>query len=150
MTFRRTSTTPLGQSSQTPAPAEPADEIPPPPSFEPTPSRYTKEDLLDMFSGRKADDPSRLFISGWDPSLINGSSGRGWGKSNENHVPQEPGACWDQGGDGAPLGLQGLSSEEVEVCSPEENAFSFMAQLMVDCSGFFHRDQFPVKTTDPK
>jgi PERQ amino acid-rich with GYF domain-containing protein len=124
MTFRRTSTTPLGQTSQTAPPAEPADESHAP-SFEPSPSRYTKDDLLDMFSGRKADDPSRLFISGWDPSLINGSSGRGWGKSNENHVPQEPGACWDQNGDGAPLGLQELSSEEVEVSSsPGENIFS--------------------------
>lgn len=69
-----------------------------------------------MFRGRKGDDPSRLFISGWDPSHINGSSGRGWGKSNENHGPQEPGACWDQAGDAAPLGLQGLSQEETEVC----------------------------------
>lgn len=74
-----------------------------------------------MFQQQKNGDASRLFLSGWDPSNVNGAAGRGWGKSNDNHVPQEPGACWDQLGESTPLGLQGRSSEEKEV-SFEANA----------------------------
>lgn len=87
-------------------------------NFEVEPSRYTKEDLLDVFRAQKmGDDTSRLFISGWDPSNINGNSGRGWGKSVENHIPQEPGACWDQNGDTMPMALQDYSLDEKEVKS---------------------------------
>lgn len=120
MTFRRASTTPLGQMQNhpptdlaQPSSAEPAAAMA---SFEAEPSRYTKDDLLDVFRAQKmTDDPSRLYISGWDPSNINGTSGRGWGKSNENHIPQEPGACWDQNGETAPMGLQDYSMDEKEV-----------------------------------
>lgn len=84
--------------------------------YEPGPSRYTKDELLDMYRSQRAgDDPSRLFISGWDPSSVNGSNTRGWGKSGDNHVPQEPGACWELNGDTTPMGLHDLSVEEKEV-----------------------------------
>lgn len=66
--------------------------------------------------GTAVDDASRLFISGWDPTHVNGGNVRGWGKTNDNHVPPEPGACWDQNGDTAPMGLRDLSIEEKEVC----------------------------------
>lgn len=87
-----------------------------PSSHEPGSARYSKDDLLEMFQSQKVgDDPSRLFISGWDPSQVNGGNVRGWGKAHDNHVPQEPGACWDQNGDTTPIGLHGMSAEEKEV-----------------------------------
>ncbi|TQV90671.1 hypothetical protein V2A60_006883 [Cordyceps javanica] len=129
MTFRRASTTPLGQAMQTapptelaahPTSAEPAAAVA---NLEAEPSRYTKDDLLDVFRAQKMnDDPSRLFISGWDPSNINGNSGRGWGKSNENHIPQEPGACWDQNGETAPMAFQEYSPDEKEAFSTDINS----------------------------
>lgn len=85
-------------------------------TYEQGPSRYTKDELLEMFrSQHTADDPSHLFMSGWNPSNLNGGPSRGWGKSGDNPVPQEPGACWDQHGVTAPLGLLDLSTEEKEV-----------------------------------
>ncbi|OAQ98707.1 hypothetical protein LLEC1_06661 [Akanthomyces lecanii] len=130
MTFRRASTTPLGQTMQT---APPTELAPQPTSAEPAaaaanleaePSRYTKDDLLDVFRAQKmSDNPSRLFLSGWDPSNINGSSGRGWGKSNETHIPQEPGACWDRGGETSPMALQDYSLDEKEHTN-ERKAFA--------------------------
>ncbi|KAJ6788776.1 hypothetical protein PWT90_06355 [Aphanocladium album] len=128
MTFRRASTTPIGQTMQT---APPTDLAAQPTSAETTavsnlevePSRYTKDDLLDVFRAQKLnEDPSRLFIPGWDPSNINGNSGRGWGKSNENHIPQEPGACWDQNGETAPMALQDYSLDEKEAFSTDINS----------------------------
>ncbi|KAM0668948.1 hypothetical protein ACQRIU_002510 [Beauveria bassiana] len=129
MTFRRASTTPLGQTMQA---APPTDFTAQPVSaehaavianVEAEPSRYTKEDLLDVFRAQKmSDDLSRLFISGWDPSNINGNSGRGWGKSNENHIPQEPGACWDQNGETTPISFQEYSIEEKEAFSTDINS----------------------------
>jgi PERQ amino acid-rich with GYF domain-containing protein len=67
---------------------------------------------------RLADDPTRLFAAGWNPGQINGHAPRGWGKSNDNHIPQEPGACWDDSGDSTPMGLQDMSLEEKEVRRP--------------------------------
>lgn len=118
-------------------------------AYEAEPSRYTKEDLLDVFRAQKqSEDPSRLFISGWDPSHINGSSGRGWGKSNENHIPQEPGACWDQTGETAPMGLQGYSMDEKEVnIYPADTFFLsssvFQPQALTHTTGIFDRHQLP-------
>lgn len=69
-----------------------------------------------MFRPQKGDSsPSRLFIQGWNPGHVNGNAPRAWGKSNDNHVPQEPGACWDDAGDTIPMGLHDLSPEEREV-----------------------------------
>lgn len=123
MTFRRTSTTPQGSSSHVPPPPSDAataslTDIQSASHYDLSSARYTKDDLLQAYSQQKSADPSRLFLPGWDPSNINGAGGRGWGKSNENHVPQEPGACWDQNGESTPLGLQNLSAEEKEVSNP--------------------------------
>lgn len=107
-------------------------------SYDLSAARYSRDDLLDMFSASKPRvDLNRLFISGWDPSHINGNSGRGWGKSNENHIPQEPGACWDQTGDTTPMGLQGLSVEEKEVRTDAHFFFlpppSFLKRRVTSC-----------------
>ncbi|KAI9163817.1 Ribonuclease P protein subunit p29 [Paramyrothecium foliicola] len=104
-----------------PTPVEPP--TPQPTSYESGPARYTKEDLLDMFRSQKPhDEPTRLFIPGWNPNHVNGSQTRGWGKSSDNHVPQEPGACWDTHGETIPMGLQDLSAEEKEAFSTEINS----------------------------
>ncbi|EHK49111.1 uncharacterized protein TrAtP1_000291 [Trichoderma atroviride] len=130
LTFRRSSTTPLSQSSNLPpandnAVQPPSSEVPmaQPTTYEVGPSRYTKDDLLEMYNSQlPSGNPSHLFISGWDPS--NGASAgvRGWGKSNDNHVPQDPGTCWDASGETAPIGLQGFSPEEREAFSTDINS----------------------------
>ncbi|KJZ79467.1 hypothetical protein HIM_00936 [Hirsutella minnesotensis 3608] len=131
LTFRRSSTTPTGHASNPPPSHDNAVQ---PPSIEETsiaqlptydlgPSRYTKDELLDMFRVQKpGDDPSHLFMSGWNPSNINGSNPRGWGKGSDHPVPQEPGACWDQNGDSTPMGLHDLSIEEKEAFAAEINS----------------------------
>lgn len=58
---------------------------------------------------------TRLLMDGWNPENVNGGSSRAWGKSNENHIPQEPGACWDEHGQSTPLGHQPPTAEEREV-----------------------------------
>ncbi|KAH6989318.1 hypothetical protein BKA56DRAFT_476885 [Ilyonectria sp. MPI-CAGE-AT-0026] len=132
LTFRRSSTTPLGQpSSQPPTSIDHAVQflagvetsMAQPLTQELGPARYTKDDLLDMFRPQKGHDTSsRLFIPGWNPGHVNGHPPRGWGKTNDNHIPQEPGACWDQIGDSTPMGLQDLSLEEKEAFSTEINS----------------------------
>ena len=79
-----------------------------------SPARYSKDELLTVYR-RPRDEPSRLFCQGWSPGNMNGTHGRAWGKSNENHIPQEPGACWVPSGNIAPLGMEDMSSEEREV-----------------------------------
>lgn len=131
LTFRRSSTTPIGHpsqqnaSSESPVPTPSTEAAPAQPLIEESgPSRYSKVDLLSMYRPQApAADPSRLFYSTWDPSHANGYA-RGWSK-NESHVPQEPGLCWDENGGSTPLGLQDMSVDEREVGLPE--------------FGFFHR-----------
>ena len=83
LTLRRSSTTPVSQASQPtpsvdnavqhPVVAETTSALPS--TYEPGPARYSKDDLLEMFRSQKiSDDPSRLFISGWDPSHVNGGN----------------------------------------------------------------------------
>jgi PERQ amino acid-rich with GYF domain-containing protein len=124
LTLRRSSTTPLGQASQTAPATDNAAQHPTTvdtapvltSNFEAGPVRYSKNDLLEMYRTQKTgDDLSRLFISGWDPAHVNGGNVRGWGKTSDNPVPQEPGACWDQNGETAPMALQAFSTEEKEV-----------------------------------
>ncbi|KAF4974858.1 hypothetical protein FZEAL_8287 [Fusarium zealandicum] len=135
LTFRRSSTTPLGQpSSQPPASIDHAVQHPasvetpmelesaPTATYELPPARYTKDDLLDLFQLQKPDNASRLFASGWNPGQVNGHAPRAWGKSNDNHIPQEPGACWEQAGDTTPMGLHGMSLEEKEAFATEINS----------------------------
>ncbi|KAL3960577.1 hypothetical protein ACCO45_005694 [Purpureocillium lilacinum] len=136
LTFRRSSTTPIaGQASNPPPPSENAVQHPSidesaaaqPVIYEAGSARYSKDELLDIFRTQKlGDGPSRLFIPGWDPSSINGSSGRAWGKSSDNHVPQEPNLCWEQTGETLPMGVQDLTVEEKDVRIL--NRYQFAAQ----------------------
>lgn len=80
------------------------------------PSRYEKDQLLGIYApSQPVEASSHLFVSGWNPDQANGNMTRNWGKSNDNYVPQEPGACWDSSGDTLPIGLQQLSIDEKEV-----------------------------------
>ncbi|KAL7821332.1 hypothetical protein V8C44DRAFT_314264 [Trichoderma aethiopicum] len=131
LTFRRSSTTPLSQSSN-PPPANDNAVQPPsveeaplaqPTTYEIGPSRYSKDDLLEMYqSQRPTGNVSHLFIPGWDPSNSGGAAARGWGKSNENHVPQDPGTCWDANGQTTPIGLSAFTEEEKEAFSSDINS----------------------------
>ncbi|KAM0369410.1 hypothetical protein ACHAPZ_002950 [Fusarium culmorum] len=133
LTFRRSSTTPLGQPSSQPPPS--TDHAVQPPAtaespvnassstYELLPARYTREELLDIYSSQKpTGDVSHLFAPGWNPGQMNGHAPRGWGKSNDNHIPQEPGACWNDSGESAPMGLQDMSVEEREAFNTEINS----------------------------
>ncbi|RDA84333.1 hypothetical protein CP532_4947 [Ophiocordyceps camponoti-leonardi (nom. inval.)] len=130
LTFRRSSNTPTGHTSN-PSPSldnavQPpsVEESPQPaPAHEPGPSRYTKDELLDIYRSQKlAGDPSRLFLPGWNPANVNGGSARPWGRSSDSPVPQEPGACWDSSGVVTPMGLQGYSAQEKEAFAVEINS----------------------------
>lgn len=87
--------------------------------------RYTKEQLLALAKAQAPSvDLSSLLISGWNPGQVNGTPARGWGKTNENHVPQDPGVCWDANGQVKPIGLQEMSAEEREVRATCARIFS--------------------------
>ncbi|RBR24438.1 uncharacterized protein FIESC28_02729 [Fusarium coffeatum] len=133
LTFRRSSTTPIGQPSSQPPPS--TDHAVQPPAtaespvtasdstYELPPARYTKEELIDIYRSQKpAVDVSHLLAPGWNPGQVNGHAPRGWGKPNDNHIPQEPGACWDDSGDSTPMGLQDMSMEEREVFNTDINS----------------------------
>ncbi|KAF7554905.1 hypothetical protein G7046_g6685 [Stylonectria norvegica] len=131
LTFRRSSTTPLGQPpSQPPSSTDHAVQphagvetaIAQPATYDAGSTRYTKDDILDIFHPVRSNDTSRLFISGWNPGHVNGNAARAWGKPNNDHVPQEPGACWNSAGDSTPMGLQEMSPEEREAFSTEINS----------------------------
>lgn len=123
LTLRRSSTTPLSQNPQNPPATDSALQSPSiepqnaqPATYELSPARYTKDELLSMAQPpRSGADVSRLFNPGWNSGQANGGGSRAWGKSNENHIPQEPGACWNETGDSTPLSLQPMSLEEREV-----------------------------------
>lgn len=80
--------------------------------------RFSKNKLLDIYRmqqdiDQSNNDVSRLFMSNWDPAQSNGTSGRGWGKSNDtrdqNYGPE---VCWDQSGQVQPIGLEEMSELE--------------------------------------
>jgi PERQ amino acid-rich with GYF domain-containing protein len=125
LTFRRSSTTPLGQTpQQTPIEQSqfeptPSSAVPNTPVFDiATGTRYSKEQIIEVFKSQKssaAPEVARLFVSGWHPGHVNGSMARGWGKNNDSHVLQDPDVCWSNGSDVMPMNLHGMSSEEKEV-----------------------------------
>lgn len=120
MTFRRSSTTPIGQTSHPPPEGDPhgGDDHGNAAAPEPSLSRYSKEQLVSLYSAPKAsDDSERIFYPGWNPHSngTNGNSARGWGKQDTATIPQEPGACWDADRTSAPLALRGMTEEEQEV-----------------------------------
>lgn len=122
MTFRRSSTTPFNnQSTAQSTPATDGAAVQAPPSAADAapydgPLRYTREQLLEISrNSESAINVEELFVSGWVPAPVNGTSVRNWGKPNETHVPQDPSVCWDTNGAVKPVGLQEMSQEEKEV-----------------------------------
>ncbi|KAG9251883.1 uncharacterized protein F5Z01DRAFT_711345 [Emericellopsis atlantica] len=131
LTLRRSSTTPLSHHSQTPsidsgAPLSSTEisAATAQPVYEVSPARYKKDDLLAMAQGsRSPRDVSNLLHSEWHAGHANGGANpRAWGKSNENHIPQEPGACWDDEGGSTALGLQNLTADEQEAFMGDVNS----------------------------
>ncbi|KAJ1331827.1 PERQ amino acid-rich with GYF domain-containing protein [Microdochium nivale] len=128
LTFRRTSTTPSSQSQQLPssdtlhASGDPSGMSGMTAGSSSTGStRYSRDDLLDIAAN--IPEVSSLFAPGWQPGQINGSAGRGWGKSPENHpAPQEPDVCWDNTGSVRPVGMADMTSEERELFSSDVNS----------------------------
>ncbi|KAK0723538.1 hypothetical protein B0T26DRAFT_706738 [Lasiosphaeria miniovina] len=138
-TFRRPSTTPFTTS----AAANPADnsqqsagDVAPlsansqPATSDPNALRYSKEELLDIYQKYKNSEPSSqinpssLFMPNWNPTQVNGSSSRGWGKpsGDSSHVPQDPTVCWDQDGNVRPVGLEEMTAEEREMFATDVNS----------------------------
>ncbi|KAJ3553405.1 hypothetical protein NPX13_g10893 [Xylaria arbuscula] len=136
LTFRRTSTTPSSQALNQQNMSEPV-SAPDDPSIiaampvgstvveDAAPRRYSRDDMLSMFSHVQQDlrshqpDVSAFFVSGWNPGHANGISARGWGKSTDSHVlPQEPDICWDTSASTKPIGLEEMTSEEREAGLP--------------------------------
>jgi PERQ amino acid-rich with GYF domain-containing protein len=135
--LRRQSNAPLDQSSQ-PEPtvetrsAETQDVQPPVhPSHETfIDPRYTKDRLLDIYKAQQnSDAPSRdvsnLFVGNWDPGHLNGTNGRGWGKSHDGRDSHGPTVCWDANGSVQPIGLEEMSDVERSVSSLN-NLVSFL------------------------
>jgi PERQ amino acid-rich with GYF domain-containing protein len=86
-------------------------------------TRYTKEQLFDLY---RSHHPSlkeglpNLYIGGWQPDSNNSTSVT-WGKSDSARDSQ-PSAdvCWDSDAGTEPLGLLEMDDEEKEVCSDED------------------------------
>ncbi|KAH8846476.1 hypothetical protein MCOR29_006923 [Pyricularia oryzae] len=129
MTFRRSSTTPFNnQSTAQSTPATDGAAVQAPPSAADAapydgPLRYTREQLLEISrNSESAINVEELFVSGWVPAPVNGTSVRNWGKPNETHVPQDPSVCWDTNGAVKPVGLQEMSQEEKELFASDVNS----------------------------
>ncbi|EFX02117.1 gyf domain containing protein [Grosmannia clavigera kw1407] len=124
LTFRRPITTPSNQAPQTASDVSSAlpplvtETLPAQSPSHPTDRslRYSRDHLLDLFqaNGNESADASNLFVSGWNPTQVNGTA-RGWGKSLDGTVPQDPTVCWDAAGSIKPIGLQDMSAEDSEM-----------------------------------
>lgn len=88
-----------------------------------TESRYSKDQLLDLFraqsrSGQSNTNVSDLYVEGWNPGSAHGSSTGGWGrKDDQKDGSSGPEICWDFEGNVHPLALVEMGDEEKEVCS---------------------------------
>ena len=85
-----------------------------------TESRYSKDQLLDLFRTQETDGFSNtnvndFFVDGWSPGALNGTSNGGWGKRDDNKEAAGPDICWDPEGTINPISLQQMSEEEKEV-----------------------------------
>ena len=63
---------------------------------------------------------SNLFANGWNPGQTNGGSARGWGKTSDAPLPQDPDVCWEESGNVRPMWTQEISQEEKEVGVPRD------------------------------
>lgn len=82
--------------------------------------RYSKDQLLELFrtqerNGFSSTNVNDLFVDGWSPGAVNGTSNGGWGKRDDNKEAAGPDLCWDHQGSVNPIAMQGMSEEEKEV-----------------------------------
>lgn len=100
--------------------AHPARYVPPHRNGTIPDTRYTREQLLDLYKETQslaADDTllPGLLMGGWQPDVANGNSA-GWGRNDHaRDQQQDPNVCWDREGDIDPLGLHDMGEEEREV-----------------------------------
>ena len=83
-------------------------------------SRYSKDQLLDLFrpqerNGFPSTDVNDLFVDGWRPGAVNGTSNGGWGKRDDIKEVAGPDICWDHEGSVNPIAMQEMTEEEREV-----------------------------------
>lgn len=126
-TFRRPSgaaTTPSAAHSTDPlAHQQPPRYVPPHRNGTVVDTRYTKDQMLDLFKAQQSVDGGLsdglpdLFVGGWQPDVPNGTSAS-WGRT-EHHRDTQPGPdiCWNRDGTNEPMGLIEMDDEEREVCS---------------------------------
>ncbi|KAK5652381.1 hypothetical protein OQA88_10573 [Cercophora sp. LCS_1] len=103
--------------------------------FEPDDLRYSKEQLLEIYKSMDLSqtDPASLYTPNWNPSHVNGSASRGWGKSGDSqHVPQDPSVCWNPNGDTRPVSLEDMSPEEREMFMTDVNSTLKLPQQTKD------------------
>ena len=126
-TFRRasnsTSFTAASQQQDANASQPPPRYVPPHRNGTITDTRYTKEQLLDLYKAQQTsesglnDGLSSLFLGGWQPDSTNGASSGSWGRSDNARDGQPgPDICWDREGANEPLGFIDMDDEEREVC----------------------------------
>lgn len=85
-----------------------------------TETRYSKDQLIDLFrtqvkNGPQNADLNDLFVDGWTPGAVNGTSNGGWGKRDDLKDSAGPDICWDPEGTVQPMGILEFSQEEKEV-----------------------------------
>lgn len=87
-----------------------------------TDTRYSKEQLLELFrsqqqlDGGLEDGLSDLYVGGWRPDGVNGSSASAWARGEQSRDSQPgPDICWDADGAVEPLGLHEMDDDEREV-----------------------------------
>ena len=84
-------------------------------------SRYSKDQLLDLFrsqmtSGPTATNVCELYMEGWNPGVVNGTTNGGWGKRDDHKDGlMGPEICWDYEGKVQPLALVEMNDQEKEV-----------------------------------
>ena len=101
---------------------QPPRYVPPHRSNTLTDTRYSKDQLLDLFKAQQSsqsgltDGLQSLYVGGWQPDILNGAPSASWGKSEHNRDSQPaPDICWDQDGDIEPLGVTEMDDEERQV-----------------------------------
>lgn len=90
-------------------------------------TRYSKDQLLDLFrsqerNGFPSTNVNDLFVDGWRPGTVNGTSNGGWGKRDDNKEASGPDICWDHEGSVNPIAVQEMSEEEKEAFSTSVNS----------------------------
>ncbi|KJY01607.1 gyf domain-containing protein [Zymoseptoria brevis] len=129
-TFRRPSgatTTPSATLQTDGAASQPARYVPPHRNGTIPDTRYTREQLLDIYKsqlsseGGLRDGLPNLVVGGWAPDITNGNSS-GWGRNDHSREAQNgPDACWDREGNVEPLGLVEMDDEEREFFTTSVN-----------------------------